>query len=100
MATYRADDVETVTVMVSKPGYHPQATVFNVADDLPADVYARESFVLLPTPYPAGAENATELKPTMKDKPGEVIGWDKPATTGSTGSMFKIAGLPVWSFEG
>ena len=33
------------------------------------------------------------MKPIMKDKPGEVIGWDKPATTGATTSMFKIAGL-------
>ena len=93
VATYRADDLEKVTVVVTKPGYQSQGTVFYVADDLPSQVYARETFTMLPTAFPAGAEGPDEMKPIMKDKPGEVIGWDKPATTGATTSMFKIAGL-------
>lgn len=95
VATYSPGDYDTIEVMVTKPGYYPQSTTFTITDNLPADVYARETFVMERSPYP----NTAEAKPRVKDKPGEVIGWDKKTSKlpEQLGPMYKLA---AWHTEG
>lgn len=87
VATYGYDDVARIKVMVSKPGYYTQETVFEVDDRQPAEVYARDTFIMQPAPYPttAGVD-----KPRVKPTPGEVLGWEKKPTVRGP-SMYKPA---------
>ncbi len=86
VATYGPGDWVEIDVMVTKPGYYPQVTTFTVENYLPIDVYARDTFVMEPSVNPA---DASELRPKRKDKPGEVIGWEKKAGSAAAGSEAK-----------
>jgi len=95
VATYGAYDVATVEVIVSKTGYYTQATEFDVSDDLPSEVYARDTFIMEPAPHVTTAEIDN---PRKKAAPGEVIGASKSsprATSMNTASMYRVAMAPA-----
>ncbi len=56
VATYGPGDEATVEVIVSKPGYYSQATEFTVSDELPAEVFARDTFIMEKSPYPTTSD--------------------------------------------
>ena len=85
---YNSSDVVDVVVTISKPGYYSQTTTFHIDDSLPAEVWGRDTFIMERSPNPAAAEMQ---RPRPKAKPGEVVGWSKPAKTSEVAGKFKVA---------
>ena len=92
VATYDYNDVATIDVMVTKRGYVPQTTIFDIDASLPAEVYARDTFVMEPSAFPTTAQ---EPEPKKKAQPGEVIGWTKQTTTSVVPPGQKVVAAPI-----
>lgn len=90
VATYDYGDVARITVTVSRPGFYTQATEFHISDDLPTEVYARDTFIMEPAIYGASADEDGQ-EPRMKQTPGEVIGWSEKSDEARDPSMFRVA---------
>lgn len=76
--TYSDDDIDTITVRVSKTGFYTQETEFDITGDLPDEVFAKDTFIL--EPWLAGASAQEQERIVRKTAPGTVTG-DAPKGT-------------------